>query len=105
MKALQYMGLAIPTVCSPVGVNTALVRDGENGMLASSEDEWVEKLTRLLRSPALRGRLGRAGRATVESRYTAACQAPRVFQIVESVVREARQSRAGARDRQSVPLG
>jgi glycosyltransferase involved in cell wall biosynthesis len=87
MKALQYMGLAIPTVCSPVGVNSAIIRDGENGMLAATEDEWVEKLTLLLRSKELRERLGRAGRETVEARYSAAVQAPRVFQIIESVAR------------------
>lgn len=104
MKALQYMGLAIPTVCSPVGVNSEIVRDGENGFLAASEDEWVEKLTLLLRSADLRERLGRAGRATVEECYSAACQAPRVFQIIESVVRGAKRSGAHARDQQSVPL-
>ena len=87
MKALQYMGLAIPTVCSPVGVNSDIIRDGENGFLAATEDEWVEKLARLLRSPELRARLGRAGRETIEARYSAAVQAPRVLQIIESVVR------------------
>jgi glycosyltransferase involved in cell wall biosynthesis len=87
MKALQYMGLAIPTVCSPVGVNAEIVREGETGLLAAGEDEWVEKLTLLLRSPELRARLGRAGRAAVEARYSAAVQAPRVFRIFESLVR------------------
>jgi glycosyltransferase involved in cell wall biosynthesis len=105
LKALQYMALAVPTVCSPVGVNAEIIGDGENGYIASTEDEWVGKLSRLLRSADERRRLGRAGRATVEARYSAEGQAPRVFQIIESVVREARQSRAGARDRQSVPLG
>ena len=105
MKALQYMGLAIPTVCSPVGVNSEIIRDGENGLLASSEDEWVEKLRMLLRSPDLRLRLGRAGRATVDARYSAAVQAPRVFQILESVVRAAQGGRARVADGQSVPLG
>ena len=104
LKALQYMALSIPTVCSPVGVNTEIVREGENGHLASTEDEWVEKLSRLLRSADARRRLGRAGRATVEAHYSAAGQAPRVFQIIESVVREAKESRARARDRQSAPL-
>ena len=89
MKALQYMGLSIPTVCSPVGVNTEIIHDGENGLLASNEDEWVEKLSLLLRSPQLRESLGRAGRATVEARYSAVVQAPRVFKIFESVVRRA----------------
>lgn len=86
MKALQYMGLGIPTVCSPVGVNSDIIRDGENGMLAATEQEWVEKLTALLHAPALRERLGQAGRATVEADYSAAVQAPRVFRIIESVV-------------------
>jgi glycosyltransferase involved in cell wall biosynthesis len=97
MKALQYMGLAIPTVCSPVGVNSEIIRDGENGLLATTADEWVEKLGLLLRSPELRERLGRAGRETVEARYSAAVQAPRVLQILESVA-GAQASRArGAR--------
>ncbi len=86
MKALQYMGLAIPTVCSPVGVNSDIIRDGENGMLAATEDEWIAKLTALLHAPELRAGLGRAGRATVEATYSAAVQAPRVFRIIESVV-------------------
>lgn len=97
MKALQYMGLAIPTVCSPVGVNSEIIRDGENGLLATTADEWIEKLGLLLRSPELRERLGRAGRETVEARYSAAVQAPRVLQILESVA-GAQASRArGAR--------
>ena len=81
MKALQYMALGISTVCSPVGFNAALIQDGENGCLASSEEEWVEKMRTLLRSPELREKLGEAGRHTVEHQYTATVQAPRVLQI------------------------
>jgi glycosyltransferase involved in cell wall biosynthesis len=87
MKALQYMGLAIPAVCSPVGVNSEIVRDGENGMLAATEGEWVEKLGRLLGDAGLRERLGRAGRATVEARYSAEVVAPLVHAVLESVTR------------------
>lgn len=85
MKALQYMALGIPTVGSPVGVNSRIIRDGENGLIATTEEEWVEKLTRLLRSPSLRERLGRAGRATVENEYALSLHAPRVYQILQSV--------------------
>jgi len=85
LKALQYMALGIPTICSPVGVNTDIIQDGENGFIAGGEDEWVDKLARLLRSPELRRRLGLAGRSTVEARYSARVQAPRVYRIFESV--------------------
>lgn len=86
LKALQYMALGIPTICSPVGVNIDIIQDGENGFIAASEDEWIEKLKQLLRDTELRQRLGRAGRATVEAQYSALVQAPRVYQILESVV-------------------
>lgn len=101
MKALQYMALGVPTVCSPVGVNTEIIRDGENGLLATTDDEWVDRLSGLLRSPGERARLGRAGRETVEARYSAAVQAPRVFQVFESVVRVARDARARIADRRA----
>jgi glycosyltransferase involved in cell wall biosynthesis len=87
LKALQFMALGLPTVCSPVGVNTTIVQDGKNGFIATTEDEWVEKLSQLLHSPQLRQQLGVAGRATVEERYSAAAQAPRFYQVLESVVR------------------
>ena len=88
LKALQFMALGIPTVCSPVGVNTAVIQDDKNGFIAGSEDEWVEKLSRLLRSAALRERLGRAGRTTVEQGYSAKIQAPKVHEIFRSVLRD-----------------
>src|SRR5205807_612503 len=89
LKALQFMALGIPTVCSPVGVNTEIIQDGENGFIADSEEEWVEKLGRLLRSAQLRERLGLAGRATVERSYSAIAQAPRVYEVLESITRGA----------------
>jgi len=88
LKALQYMALGIPTICSPVGVNTKIIQDGENGLIADSAAEWVEKIKVLLHSPELRQKLGSAGRTTVEAEYSAKTQAPRVREIFESVVRQ-----------------
>jgi glycosyltransferase involved in cell wall biosynthesis len=93
LKALQFMALGIPTVCSPVGVNTEIIHDGENGFIANSEEEWIEKLGRLLHSAELRSQLGRAGRTTVETRYSANVQAPRVSELLRSVVRDAGRER------------
>jgi glycosyltransferase involved in cell wall biosynthesis len=87
-KALQYMALGIPCVCSPVGVNTEIIKDGENGCLASTEDEWIAKLTALLRSQELREKLGLAGRGTVATKYSAAVQAPRFFDVLQSCVKD-----------------
>jgi glycosyltransferase involved in cell wall biosynthesis len=88
-KALQYMGLGIPAVCSPVGMNVDLISDGENGFLAKGAEEWIAKLTLLLRSWQLRRKLGLAGRKTVEKRFSAASQVPRVHEIFRSVIESA----------------
>jgi glycosyltransferase involved in cell wall biosynthesis len=86
LKALQYMALGIPTICSPVGVNSEIIQDGVNGFLASTEGEWIEKLTALLHSAELRKRFGLAGRRTVEAKYSTRSQVPRVLEIFKSVV-------------------
>lgn len=70
LKGLQYMALAIPTIMSPVGVNETIIRDGENGFLASSTGDWVEKLSLLIDSAQLRKEIGEKGRITVEQFYS-----------------------------------
>ena len=69
-KGLQYMALEIPAVLSPVGVNKEIIRDGENGFLAGTQEEWENKLSRLIDSEALRLIFGKAGRITVEKDYS-----------------------------------
>jgi len=69
MKELQYLALRVPAVVSAVGGSREAVRHGDNGFLVSSEDEWMDALLRLVDDPALRARLGEAGRRTVLERY------------------------------------
>ena len=70
LKGLQYMALEIPTLMSPVGVNTEIIEDGENGFLAETESEWVEKISTLIEDPNLRKAMGEAGRQTVLEKYS-----------------------------------
>jgi glycosyltransferase involved in cell wall biosynthesis len=81
LKALQYMALGIPPVVSPVGVNASIVEDGVNGFHARDDGEWVDRIANLLGDPDLRARLGAAARRTVEQRYSAAVQAPRMARV------------------------
>ncbi|WP_370089219.1 glycosyltransferase family 4 protein [Ekhidna sp.] len=70
LKGLQYMALEIPTIMSPVGVNSDIIQDGENGFLASTNNEWIEKISLLIEDESLRKRIGVAGRKTVEKDYS-----------------------------------
>src|SRR5258705_12517965 len=74
LKGLQYMALGIPTIMSPVGVNTEIIEDGVNGFLASGTNEWVNKLSRLIESEQLRRQLGIASCKTVEDKYSVKSQ-------------------------------
>ena len=70
LKGLQYMALGIPTIMSPVGVNSDIIHDGVNGFLAGTEKEWVEKVSLLVEDENLRKQIGEAGRATVKKDYS-----------------------------------
>lgn len=69
-KGLQYMALEIPTVMSPVGVNNEIIDHNHNGFLANTDDEWINYLSQLIESKELREKLGKAGRKTVEAKYS-----------------------------------
>lgn len=70
LKGIQYMSLEIPTLMSPVGVNSVIIKDGDNGYLADKVDEWVDKVGRLVESAELRDQMGKAGRETVINEYS-----------------------------------
>lgn len=84
-KAIQYMGVGLPVVASPVGINTEIIQHGVNGLLASSTEEWVAALTHLVEDARLRRRLGQAGRATVAAHYSTQVNGPRLLQVLQSV--------------------
>jgi glycosyltransferase involved in cell wall biosynthesis len=67
---------AMAAGCAIVGANQGgvpeLIHDGENGLLARSEDpaSFIECLERLVEDKALRERLGGAARRTIEESFT-----------------------------------
>ena len=85
-KAIQYMGVGLPVVASPVGINTEIISDGVNGCLADSNDEWLGALTQLVEDAALRRRLGQAGRATVAAHYSTQVNGPRLLEVLRKSV-------------------
>jgi glycosyltransferase involved in cell wall biosynthesis len=87
LKGLQYMGLGIPTIMSPVGVNTEIIQDGVNGFLAGDTQEWVDKLTRLIDDPELRRTMGTEARRTVEARYSVHAWKDRYLQLFQDLIR------------------
>jgi glycosyltransferase involved in cell wall biosynthesis len=86
LKILQYYGVGLPVVCSPVGINREIVKDGVNGFWARDEREWEEKLETLIEDGGLRRQMGIKGRKTVEEDYSLEVNAPRLLSVMQEVI-------------------
>ena len=82
-KTIQYMSVGVPCVVSNVGSNQNIVEDGVNGFLAKTNEEWVEKLSRLIDDAGLRKRVGLAGRKTIIEKYSLQVNAPKLLEILQ----------------------
>ena len=85
-KLLQYMALGIPAIGSPVGMNREVVENESNGLLASTPDDWVRAVDRLLGDGSLRRRLAEAGRRTVEDRFSLDIVSPKLVRLLDDVI-------------------
>ena len=65
-KPVIYMGAEIPVAATDYGLVSTIIRDEENGVLCNGQQEWVEKLSRLIEDRAWREKLGKAGFETVK---------------------------------------
>ena len=86
LKIIQYQGVGVPVVCTPVGINRDLVEDGVNGYYATTPSEWEQKLSLLIENPKLREQMGREGRKRVLENYTYEVSAPRLLSILDRLV-------------------
>ena len=86
-KAIQFMACGVPVVASPVGVNNEIIEHGVSGLLANTEPEWLHHLRTLIVDAQARQRIGVAGRARVEARYSLKANAPAFVDVFHRAVR------------------
>jgi len=87
LKGLSYMACGVATVMSPVGVNTDIIQHHANGLLASTAEEWFDALSYLIENPAIRLKLGRAGRQTVVDKYSVEANKHRYLAVLKSLIK------------------
>ena len=85
---LEALSMGVPAVGTRVGGVPAVITDGENGLLCAPHDvaALVHAMRRLLTDRGLRDRLARAGRQTIERRFTFAARATRELAIYEELL-------------------
>ncbi len=70
LKATVYMSGEACVITPPVGQNCQLIADGENGVLALSKGEWLDRLTTLVEDTDMRKRMAGAGLRTVREGFS-----------------------------------
>ena len=88
MVHLEAMAMARPVVSMNNGGPAETIRDGETGLLVPPEDPaaLAERVVRLLRDPALRARMGEAGREHILANFTADQFAARFAQLIDHLL-------------------
>ena len=68
-KLVQYMSCKKPVIASPVGMNCSLVKDGENGFLVKTVDEWFDAFEKLYLNKEMRRNMGDDNFSKIETEY------------------------------------
>lgn len=84
-KIIQYLGVGVPAVCTPVGINRDVVHDGVHGLWANTKDEWIEKLSTLIENASLREKMGGEGRRKIMDAYTVQTCAPKLIEWIKEM--------------------
>jgi glycosyltransferase involved in cell wall biosynthesis len=93
MVVLEAMSCGLPIVATTVGENPYVLRDGDNGFLATPKDvdRIADRLGQLIQSPELRRQLGQRARSDWEQYYTARRMCVEYEALYSDVLRAGRQ--------------
>ncbi len=70
LKLIQYLAVGVPGIAAPVGVNSEILDNNQNGMAAQTTEEWLAALRLICTNPEIRQQMGKRGRKTVEQKYS-----------------------------------
>jgi glycosyltransferase involved in cell wall biosynthesis len=84
-KILQYMAMGLPSVASPVGVNSEILTEGETGYLCQTNAQWFEALNRLIQDDQMRQLMGRKARQRAVEKYSYEANTPKLLASLNAV--------------------
>ena len=58
LKAIQYMALGIPVVATKTEINKKVILNGKTGFLVNSKEDWINKISILIKNQQLRHKMG-----------------------------------------------
>lgn len=85
-KARTYMAAGVPVIAQNIGYNKHLIKHGETGLLAETEEEWYHAMKTLLKNPKLRQSMGEAARRDIIRRFSPKDKADELVDIFNHVI-------------------
>jgi len=85
LKYFESGILGIPTIASPTGAFRFAIRHGENGLLASSTEEWTSCLELLINDREMRKRIGENARQHVKKCYNPRSRGTQFVTILNNI--------------------
>lgn len=87
MKTAQYMALGIVPVGTPMASNPEVIKHGENGFLAETDDDWVEYLTTLVENDDLRNQMSAQAVEDAKAKYSLEANTPKIIEAFRAAVK------------------
>lgn len=84
-KLMLYMASGVPVVSSYYGIGDQVVRDGLNGILARTREEWLAAIKQLADDPDERRRMGAAARKIAVEQYSYEAYLPLMAEVLGAV--------------------
>jgi glycosyltransferase involved in cell wall biosynthesis len=80
-KLFEYMAMAKPVVASDIGEASHIIRDGDNGFLAKTKEEFMRKMQIVIEHSVLRQEMGEKARQTINDNYSLVVLGKRLHEI------------------------
>lgn len=85
-KFMEAGAVAVPTIASPTESHRAVVRHGENALLADDADQWCTTILELAAAPRDRREMGQRALQTIRGQFGARARAEELRQILEGII-------------------
>lgn len=90
LKVVQYLAIGLPVIAHDAGSNKDVIKNGVNGFIVNSEDEWYDYVSLLIEDTELRKKMSKNARQMALDNYIPEIQIPRVARIFENVLSQAK---------------
>ena len=86
MKTAQYMALGIVPIGTSMASNPEVIRQGENGFLANTDEEWIDRVTELVNDDEMRQRMSANAAKDAQATYSLAANKGKIVDAFKSTV-------------------